>query len=511
MGWSWVVGCPCTDDVKDCMQKVKGLKYAEEVCYNGTLVIKAFSSGLEIGACNWTIHGPQRNIACLSSSIFVSTHAMNFDYRALQGSDVILYSDFSSLNVMEDVEDNNNDNSAQTDKNFSALSNDMENWEEFAESFLNTDESFKEMEKLAFICSCAIDAVKAGGSVLIPIGRLGIVLQLLEQISLCQESSAFKVPIFMISSVAEELLAFTNIVPEWLCKQRQEKLFSGEPLFAHVELVKGKKLHFSPAIHSSQLLTIWQEPCIVFSPHWSLRLGPVVHLLRRWCGDQNSLLVMEEGVNAEIALLPFKPVRMKVLQCSFLSGIKLQKIQPLLKTLQPKLVLFPEDLRQRIMSMNTELFSFNYYPENETLRIPSLKGSLELEIATDVASQLHWKRLKQENINITRLEGDLFMYHSKHQLLSGNEQVGSSLIRPLLHWGSLDLKRLLTVLQNMGINGSVEQGRTYTESESASLVHIFEPNKALIEVRATSTVVSAANETLASLIFKAIDSILDGI
>lgn len=38
---------------------------------------------------------------------------------------------------------------------------------------------------------------------------------------------------------------------------------------------------------------IWQEPCIVFCPHWSLRLGPVTHLLRRWRGDQNSLLVIE--------------------------------------------------------------------------------------------------------------------------------------------------------------------------------------------------------------------------
>lgn len=39
--------------------------------------------------------------------------------------------------------------------------------------------------------------------------------------------------------------------------------------------------------------TNWQEPCIVFSPNGSLRLGPVVHLLRHWCGDQNSLLVLE--------------------------------------------------------------------------------------------------------------------------------------------------------------------------------------------------------------------------
>lgn len=49
------------------------------------------------------------------------------------------------------------------------------------------------MEKLAFICSCAIDSVKAGGSVLIPINRVGVFLQLLEQIAIFMESSSLKV------------------------------------------------------------------------------------------------------------------------------------------------------------------------------------------------------------------------------------------------------------------------------------------------------------------------------
>lgn len=92
-------------DVKDCLQKVQTLRYAEEVCYNGKLVIKAFSSGLEIGTCNWSINGPKRDIAFISSSIFVPAHAMSFDYHALQGKDIVLYSDLSSLDTMEGFED----------------------------------------------------------------------------------------------------------------------------------------------------------------------------------------------------------------------------------------------------------------------------------------------------------------------------------------------------------------------------------------------------------------------
>ena len=86
------------------MQKVQTLKYAEETCYNGALVIKAFSSGLETGSCNWMINCPKGDVAFISSSIFVSSHAMDFDYFALKENDLILFSDFSSLNATGNLE-----------------------------------------------------------------------------------------------------------------------------------------------------------------------------------------------------------------------------------------------------------------------------------------------------------------------------------------------------------------------------------------------------------------------
>lgn len=45
--------------------------------------------------------------------------------------------------------------------------------------------------------------------------------------------------------------------------------------------------------NSGILRKSWEEPCVVFCPHWSMRLGPAVHLLQRWCGDPNSLLIIE--------------------------------------------------------------------------------------------------------------------------------------------------------------------------------------------------------------------------
>ncbi|GKU91295.1 hypothetical protein SLEP1_g5194 [Rubroshorea leprosula] len=498
-------------DVKDCTRRVQTLKYAEEACYNGTLIIKPFSSGLEIGACNWTISCPQGNTACISNSIFGSSHAMEFDYDALQGNDLLVYSDFSSLKTMEDAENNTNNFGPVTGTS-SNLREEDNHWQEAAATLLKNDGTSEEAEKLAFICTCSIDSVKAGGSVLIAIDRLGILLQLLEQLSIFLESSTLSVPVYIISSVAEKLLAYMNIIPEWLCKQRQEKLFSGEPLFGHVKLMKERKIQVFSAVHSPELLKNWQEPCIVFSPHWSLRLGAVVHLLRRWCSDQNSLLVLESGLDANMALLPFKPMEMKILQCSFTSGIGLQKVQPLLKTLQPKSLLFPKDLRCPIkFSESNKIY---LYHENEMLCIPRMNHSTEIEIVTDLAYTFKVKSWKQESMS--RLRGELFMEHGKYRLLSGSKTANSQQQRLLLHWGSPDLEKLLTELSKKGIDGSIKQvnGGAIDGAEPenpATTLLVHHPSKALIEVREACTVITAADENLASQISDAMDSVLGGI
>ncbi|KAK9682514.1 hypothetical protein RND81_10G079500 [Saponaria officinalis] len=475
-------------DAKDCVQKVQSLKFAEETCYAGLIVIKPFSAGLDIGSSNWVIRSPKKDITILSSSLFVSAVALNFAYQALPSCDIVLYTDFSCLDDDEAVDEQIN-NSAPIDGEVDAPS---------SEFVLNSDESSEEEEqKLTFICSCAIDSVKAGGSVLIPIGRIGVILQLLEQMSLSQELLDLKVPMFFISSVAEELLSYTNIIPEWLCTHRQNKLFAGEPLFAHVDLVKEKKLHVSPSIITPELLKTWREPCIVFTSHWSLRHGPAVHLLQRWRGNTNSLLILEKGPDADLLLLPFKPMAMKVLQCSFLSGIGSSKVVPLLKKLQPKHVLFPEELRTHIRFPNSESFSVIYYPENDTLRVPSLKKNVELEISADLASQFQWITLKDEDINITRLKGDLRVEHGKHQLL----------VEKQLNQTRVDSETLTTVLQKTGINATVEQ-KASGESSRRFVLHVNEPNEALVEVEATRTVISSSDKELVSRIFQAVDSLL---
>ncbi|XP_073288491.1 uncharacterized protein [Primulina huaijiensis] len=492
-------------DVKDCMLKIETLKYAEEVCYNGTLIIKAFSSGLEIGSCNWSISGPKGSIAYISSSVVSSATAMSFNYKALQRHDVTLFSDFCCCNDTEKLEDDNSC-SGHSGNAFSNSRDDVS--PEASDTFLSVSERSEEMERLDFICACSMDSVNAGGSVLIPIGRLGLILQLLERFALGLESENMKVPIFFVSSVAEELIAFTNIIPEWLCQQRLDRLYSGQSLFSHVEMLTEGRLHLFSAIYSPKLILAWQEPCIVFCPHWNLRLGPAIHLIRRWFNDKNSLLVMEEGFDANLVLLPFKPMEMKVLQCSFSSGLPLHKSLRLLKTLRPKHVLFPEMFKQHA-SPSEPLFSFQYYFENETLQIPNMKEDSELDISIELASRLHYTTLEKQDVNFSRLKGELVVEQGRHRLYLANEDV-SSLNSPVVQcFGRVDLDALLIALEKIGVNVTVGNAAVDGDSDGPRVVHVSEPGEARIEVTEAQTLISSGNENLASLISKAVCSILD--
>ncbi|CAH2054628.1 unnamed protein product [Thlaspi arvense] len=494
------------DDIKSCMKKVQAVKFAEEVCYNGTLIIKALSSGLDIGACNWLINGPNGSLSYVSGSVFVSHHVKNFDFHGLKGTDVMIYSDFACLQIAETIP-------VQDNSYISRISD--ENDENLAASLLNNEESLEEVEKLAFVCSCATESADAGGSTLITISRIGVVLQLLELMSNSLESSSLKVPIFVISSVAEELLAYTNTIPEWLCEKRQEKLISGEPSFDHHKFIKDKKIHLFPAIHSPNLISNWQEPCIVFAPHWSLRLGPSVQLLQRWRGDPKSLLVLEDGISSGLGLLPFRPIAMKILQCSFLSGIRLQKLPTLVSVLQPKIVLVPDVVNQRISLAATKTTSILNYSENKTLRVPRIANYADVEIMAELATKLSWRKLRQgENFGIARLKGELLMEDGKQRIVSGLEQEESSgkkKARPLRHWGSVAPETLLEALMKMGTTGSIDGSKGENGSEDKSVIHITNPSNGLIETSEMGTAIITDDEQVASQILQAIDGILEGI
>ncbi|MQL92124.1 hypothetical protein Taro_024745, partial [Colocasia esculenta] len=451
-------------EIDECMTKVQAIKYAEESCYNSTLILKAFSSGMEIGAANWMMICPGRSVTYLSSSVLDPATAMGFDYHSLEGNDVILFSDFSSLPGILDYSNdavlmNSQKELFDEDPSVSGATmvrEDYDNDVGAVKCLADNIETSSELEKLDFICSCAIDTVRGGGSVLIPIGRLGIILQLLEKISEFLESSKLKVflvsqisivfischllishmkvPIYMISYAAEETLAFTNVMPEWLCHERQEKLYSGLPLFGHEELLKEKRLQLFPVINSSMLIN--------------------------------------------------------------------HKVQPLFQILKPKIVLFPEDLRAYVPHKKDASVSFLYYSENKMLSVPSLSDDLEAFLPVELSQS-------QKIMDVSRFKGKLQVCSGKFLLVPTKAPGG--LAYKQLHWGSVDAGKLLLSLEEKGIKGSLNKDGTVANSDDVHCIVVVEPGRAVIELSPNKILITASDGFLAELIYEVFSSVCDGV
>ena len=149
-----------------------------------------------------------------------------------------------------------------------------------------------------------------------------------------------------------------------------------------------------------------------------------------------------------------------------------------------------------------------FYTENETFRLPSSKNVSQLNIAADLASKLTFLKIN-EDLTISRLKGELFVYQGKHYL-SAEEHPEFSDMRPLVHWGKVDLNSLLFALEKSGVKGSIEKVNI-EDGHASNVLHVFEPANALIQVQETSTVISTCDESLASLISDAVHSILNGV
>lgn len=150
-------------------------------------------------------------------------------------------------------------------------------------------------------------------------------------------------------------------------------------------------------------------------------------------------------------------------------------------------------------------FQFSYYSTNEKLCIPIL-GETELDIAMEVVAQLHYTTLKESSLS--RLDGELVIEQGRYRLLQGNKQFCSKTeTKQVLHFGRINSDVLVNTLQKMEMNATLEEVKT--DSGKASLVHVATPHKALIELTESETIISTAEENVASLISQAVCSILD--
>lgn len=184
---------------------------------------------------------------------------------------------------------------------------------------------------------------------------------------------------------------------------------------------------------------------------------------------------------------------------------------------------FPEDLRSVCSaSTNNKSFSFLYYSENVTVHIPKVRDDYDACLATDLAFQLHPRRIasKQHDMAIARLKGGrLILSKGKYTLVSSGEKPATDLPNKPLHlyWGCVDPSRLLSALLEMGIDGSLvlPGDEEAASSENGSLIcctiYLHAQEGALIEISATQTVICCDDESLVARICAAMNRVCDGI
>lgn len=226
-------------------------------------------------------------------------------------------------------------------------------------------------------------------------------------------------------------------------------------------------------------------------------------MLRRWHADKRCLLALEQGVDAELTLKPFIPVAIQVLECSFLSGIKVGKVDPLLAVLKPKLVLFPEDLKSRCPLKEERPWSFLYYTKGKTIEVPNLRDEFEVQLATDVAFGLQPRQLDKTTA-VARLRAKLHLSNGRYMLASPKNQADRSK-RHLLHWGTVDPGRLLSALQEKRIVCSFPAGDNSEGGERS--IFITSPGEAIMQITSDGTTIYCDDEKTTKLIYDVLCSI----
>ena len=188
------------EDIDVCLSKMKLVDYDERISVFGSLVVYPKSSGYSLGSCNWTIEADCDSMLYLSRSSLLNTHSKVFNQQFLKSQPLV---DCLLL------------------------------------SGLNQAASHEPEAMVLDFCKACIVTIKNQGSVLIPTSPTGKIYDLIEILHryLC-DANMSNVPVYFISSFANQSLAYSNIFAEWLCDSKQSLAYAAEYPFQHGDLVK---------------------------------------------------------------------------------------------------------------------------------------------------------------------------------------------------------------------------------------------------------------------------------
>jgi integrator complex subunit 9 len=294
------------EELRRSLLKVKVLRYSEKVDIFGSVKVTANSSGYCLGSCNWTIETAHERVVCVSSSSTFTTHPKPLELEPLKNADVMLLT-----------------NLTQT-------------------ATLNPDHMLNEL------CTHVAAVLKNGGNVLLPSYSSGVVFDLFEYlVAHLDQCQLGHIPLYFLSPVAEQSLAYANILAEWLTKSKSNRVYVPEEPFVHNQLIRLGRLKHYPGIYSDTFSNDYKQPCVVFAGHPSLRYGDAVHFVQLWKASAANLIVFTEPDFSYVeALQPYQPIQMKVLNCPIDTSLTFNQANKLLRDLAPRRLILPAQYTQ---------------------------------------------------------------------------------------------------------------------------------------------------------------------
>ncbi|XP_074845138.1 integrator complex subunit 9 isoform X1 [Carettochelys insculpta] len=373
--------CYTMSEVNSALSKIQLVGYSQKIELFGAVQVTPLSSGYALGSSNWIIQSHYEKVSYVSGSSLLTTHPQPMDQVSLKNSDVLILTGLTQIPTA------------------------------------NPDGMVGEF------CSNLAMTVRNGGNVLVPCYPSGVIYDLLECLYQYIDSAGLSnVPFYFISPVANSSLEFSQIFAEWLCHNKQTKVYLPEPPFPHAELIQTNKLKHYASIHGD-FSNDFKQPCVVFTGHPSLRFGDVVHFMELWGKSSlNTVIFTEPDFSYLDALAPYQPLAMKCVYCPIDTRLNFIQVSKLLKEVQPLHVVCPEQYSQPppTQSHRTDLMvdcqpPAMSYRRAEVLSLPFKRRYEKIEIMPELADSLVPLEIKP-GISLATVSAVLHTKDNKHVL-----------------------------------------------------------------------------------------------
>ncbi|CAH1756053.1 8651_t:CDS:10 [Entrophospora sp. SA101] len=353
-------------DIESCIDKIQPIRFNEHLMLH-ELQVTAYSSGHSLGSANWLLDCGYEKVAVVStSSTVLNIHPLPFDKTILDIADVIVMCDLCQ----------------------------GKNGMQFEHTLHKIGES-------------VVNTLATKGNVLFPCTLNGVIFDIIEHLGKYLRAKGFhSVPIYAVSPVAEESLKYSNISGEWMCTERQNKMYLPDnPMFLKNMIDQGL-LNYAARFDSS-LQKKYQEPCVVFAGHPSLRSGAAISFVRKW-GTLSSF----ENLQIESTFIPID-IRLTVDDVTEML-LKSSKLEPQ-HILLPKQIITDND---KLIHIQKQLPSsmITLYDYLDVVDITINSQFLRATISESLAKEI--KQIKYGDFSFASINGTFKVFNNQSSIIN---------------------------------------------------------------------------------------------